>query len=365
MVLHLLTDDKFSDSIIAQFSAKEMMSDFVLLSKTDRMHYFHHVDKVSQIINPNVQSELNQLLKFVESYSTVVFHGLYHSWQEWLLNRWPENVKIAWVCWGGEIYGQPELQYAFLKPISRLAYWWYLKTHKRKEIPLFPTKLIKKAHYCLTNVEEEYEFVRNYLSTDIRHLSFNYYTIDDTIGTLKDKIVTGNNIFVGNAATIESNHIEILLKLKQLGIGERQIILPMSYGDPWVRNMVIRVGSALFREQLQPIVDFMPLNEYNGLMLDCSVMIQPHLREHAHGNIVTGLWLGMRVYLSEEGMDYRHFKKMGCKVYSIERDLRKKNKDVFSSMKEEDVIHNRQVLLSVYGREYIEAANKELVKELS
>ena len=94
-------------------------------------------------------------------------------------------------------------------------------------------------------------------------------------------------------------------------------------------------------------------------------MIQPHLREQAHGNIVTGLWLGMRVYLSEKGIDYRHFKSIGCKVYSIEHDLHPGNPDALKSLSEEEVLHNRQMLMKVYGREHIDAANKIIVEALT
>lgn len=365
MVLHLLTDDKFSDSIVKQFSSKEMLSDFVLLAYPEEMQHFHYENKAITVINPSKESDLKRLLSLVSNYSTVVFHGFYHAWQAWLLNRWPEHVKIAWVCWGGEIYGQPEIVYTFLRPISKFAYWMYTKQRPKTNTGLFPRKLIEKADYCLTNMVEEYEYVKNYLSTDIRHLSFNYYTIEDTIGPLRDKVCKGKNIFLGNAATIDSNHIEALLRLKRLGIGDRQIVMPMSYGELWVRNMGIKVGRFLFGRKIRPIVDFLPLDEYNSLMLDCSVMIQPHLREHAHGNIMTGLWLGMRVYLSENCIDYNHFKHIGCKVYSIEKDLRRSNPNVFSPMSEEDIAHNRQILLSVYGREHIDAINRELVKQLA
>lgn len=365
MILHLITDDKFSDSVVKQFFAKEMMSEFILLSYTDRMQYFHYSSHIYKIINPYKEFEMNQLLTYISNYSSVVFHGFYYPWQVWLLNRWPKHVKIAWVCWGGEIYGQPELQYSFLKPFSKFAFWIHLRKNDNNDGKIFPKNLIRTANYCLTNMKEEYDYVMNYLNSDMKHLSFNYYSINDTIGDLIDKRCRGNNIFLGNAATIESNHIEALIDLKKLGVEDRQIVIPLSYGSPWVRNMCIKIGKFLFKDKLLPIVNFLPLSEYNALMLSCSVMIQPHLREHAHGNIMTALWLGLRVYLSENGIDYKHFKSIGCKVYSIEQDLRRCNPNVFSPMTDEDVAYNRQVLLSVYGQEHINATNREIVKQLA
>ena len=363
MILHLLFDSQFTDYVIEQFSNPEMKSNFMLVSPTREMRFFHHLDDV-KLVNPREESEMQNLIEDIANYKTVIFHGFFEPWQAWLLNHWPENVKIAWVCWGGEIYGQPDIRTSFLKPLSKIAYLLHTNCRKQ-ENKIFSKQIMCKANYCLTNLVPEYEFVKNYLGTNIKHLSYNYYTIDETLGSLRDCKVSGHNIFIGNSATIENNFFEIFWQLKRVGIESRNIIVPMSYGDSWVRNIIMRVGKKLFSDRFAPLVEFMPREEYNKTMLDCAVMIQPHMREQAHGNIVTGIWLGMRVYLSEKGIDYKHFKSIGCKVYSIERDLRRSNPNVFEPMIEEDVAYNRQILLSVYGRDHIDAENRKLVKELS
>ena len=119
MILHLLFDSQFSDYVIDQFQGKEMCSDVVLISNTNQMLYFHRVDAV-RIVNPFIETEMNQLLKDIATYNAVIFHGFFYAWQEWLLNHWPEHVKVAWVCWGGEVYGQPNIRVSFLKPISQI-----------------------------------------------------------------------------------------------------------------------------------------------------------------------------------------------------------------------------------------------------
>lgn len=353
MILHLLFDDKFSDDVIKQFAAEEMLSDFVLVSYTRETKHFKSIDAV-RLVNPNVYSELEQLLADIAKYSSVIFHGLFHSWQEWLLNRWPDHVKIAWVCWGGELYGQPDIRASFLKPLSRCADWLHRMRHSNEgEDKLFPKELLKKTTYCLTGVEAEYEYVKKYLGTDVQHLPYSYYSIDETLGSLKDVRCAGNNIFLGNSATIENNHLETLLRLKRVGIGDKKIIIPLSYGSPWVRNMCLKVGRKLFGNNFSPLLDFMPREVYNATMLDCAVMIQPHIREQAHGNIVTGLWLGMRVYLCEKGIDFKRFKRIGIHVFSIEKDLCKDNSHAFKPLSEEEIMYNRQLIMQHYGAESI------------
>ena len=353
MILHLLFDSQFSDYVIEQFAAEEMQSDFVLVSHTREMKYFKSIDAV-RFVNPNMLSELEHLLVDISKYSSVIFHGLFYPWQEWLLNRWPSHVKIAWSCWGGEMYGQLDIRTTFLKPLSRCADWLHRMRHSNeRKNDLFPKELFKKADYCLTGVEAEFEYAKQYLGTDIQHLPYTYYSIDETLGSLKDAHRIGKNIFLGNSATIENNHLETLLCLKRVGIGDKKIIIPLSYGSPWVRNMCQKVGTMLFGKRFSPLLNFMPREEYNATMLDCAVMIQAHLREQAHGNIVTGLWLGMRVYLSEKGIDYQRFKRLRVHVFSIEKDLCKDNPNAFQPLSEEEIIYNRQLLMKHYGAESI------------
>lgn len=363
MILHLLFDSQFSDYVIEQFHGDEMHSDFVLVSSTNRMQHFSHLEAV-RMVNPNAEDEMNQLLKDIATYNSVIFHGLFYTWQEWLLNRWPKNVKVAWVCWGGEIYGQSDIRTSFLKPLSRLANYIYQLRHPGKDI-IFPKEVIKKADICLTSIDAEYDYVKRYLATSIQHLPYSYYSIEETLGELQQSCIYGNNIFIGNSATIENNHLETLLQLKRVGIGKRKIVMPLSYGVSWVRNMCLKLGKLLFGKCFQPLIKFMPRDEYNAVMLDCSVMIQHHLREQAHGNIVTGLWLGMRVYLSEKGIDYQRFKQLGCHVYSIEKDLRRSNPNALLPLSTAEIAHNRNILLNAYGRERIQYNVQKIVEVLN
>lgn len=363
MILHLLIDEKFSDYVVEQFSGAEMQSDFVLVSATRQMKYFHSIEKV-RVVNPQNDLEIHQLLIDISNYNSVIFHGLFFQWQEWIINNWPTGVKIGWVCWGGEIYAQHDIRDSFLKPLSKFAkklHWW----RHRQEPWIFPKDLIQRTDYCLTCTSAEYDYVKNYLSVPIQHLWYTYYSIEDTIGSLKECRCKGHNIFIGNSATIECNYLETLMQVRKLSIGNRNIIIPLSYGEPWVRNMCLKWGKLLFGNHFTPLVNFIPREAYNATMLDCSVMIQPHLREQAHGNIVTGLWLGMRVYLSENGIDYKHFKDIGCIVFSIERDLQCGNLNALAPMSDIDVAHNRQILLAVYGKEHVNFEIRNIVKNIA
>ena len=362
MILHLLTDDKFTDYVIEQFSQLENSADFILISHADRIEHVHHPERV-QIVNPTIKSDMMNLLKSISNYNAVVFHGLSYWWQEWLLPNIPKAVKVAWFLWGGEIYGQPDLAESFYAPISKLVYRLH-RCFRKQEDYAFPKRLIMRANYCLTSEEEEVDFINNYLHTNLPHLWYTYYSIEDTVGALKEKRCEGNNIFLGNSAGIANNHFDALVQLKKVGIGDREIITPLSYGSPWERNICVKFGKCLFGIKFKSLLNFMPRDEYNAQMLSCSVMIQPHWRPNAHGNIITALWLGMRVYLSERNIEYAFFKRIGCIVYSIEKDLNRNNPDVFAPLSDGDVAINQVALQREFSKQRVQKACEDLVKEL-
>lgn len=370
MILHLLTDDKFTDYAIQQFSAPEMKSNFVLIPSNNMMEHVKLIDKCTIIRQQS--PEFETLLNSLAQYTGIIFHGLFWGqWQTPILQHVPNNVKVAWMYWGGEIYSRHEFNNQFLAPITKVFY--FLHNGKQKtngdtswEIPL---ELYKHVDYCLSDEEEEYILANKLTGGDFKFLWYNYYSIEETIGLLTDKQCHGSNVMIGNSAAVKNNHLDVLWTLQKRGLVRRlrknKVITPLSYGDPWVRNLVLKIGRWLFDKRMETLVEYIPREEYNALMLSCSTMIMGYTQPAAQGNIITGLWLGMRVYLSERSIAYNYFKRIGCKIYSIEHDLNRKNPDVFAPMSQEDIDTNRAVLRKWYSKEEMHKRNLEIVKALS
>ena len=358
MILHLLFDDKFADYVIDLFGEiKEVKSTFAFISYEDKIRYIKQIDKIDFFyIN---KGGIEQLLSNINKYNAVVFHGAFYPWQEEILKLIPNNIHKIWHVWGGEIYGQSDLSCTFLAPLTKKINHFHKLFKKKTSNYIFPKKLFKKFNYCLTSIEEEYIFVRDYIGidNDFKYLWYSCYTIEDTIGkSLLNEECSGNNIWLGNSATIENNYFDIFLYLKRyLNIENRKIIVPLSYGAPWIRNYIIKLGNLLFKNKFSPIINFLPREVYNSKMLDCSVMIQPHWRQQAHGNILTGLWLGMRVYLSKKSIEYKFLKRIGIIVFSIEDDLNK-NSAIFARLSNEEMNINRKILTEHYGKKKVKEA---------
>ena len=370
-ILHILADDKFSDYAIEQFENLSVPSDFVLIVTCGAEALVKHRAKASIIRHGD--EAYTKMLDSLSSYDAIILHGMFWKYDYDILTCISPSTKVAWVNWGGEIYGRNDVYYDFLSARSRIMeslHNWKSSLRRDSFNPHYelPLDVFRRVDYCLTDEKDEYEYVKNYhQSPKLEHLFYNYYTLEDMVGPLIEKRCNGHNIFMGNCGANECNYwdaMPIAARLKEKG--QKVIIpIPKGYGAPWVCKRVNRLGKWLYGEDFMPLRDFLPREQYNELICDCSTMIMPHYAPRAQGNIITALWLGMRVYLSERNMTYHHFKRLGCTVYSIEKDLTRSNKERFIPMTDEELAHNRAILLATYSRIPTMKAVQNIVDELT
>ena len=367
-ILHILADDKFSDYSFEQFENVDVSSDYVLIVTEGEEQLVRHRDKMK--VMRHGDAAYNEMLESLPNYTALILHGMFWAYDYDILTRIPSTTKVAWVNWGGEIYGRKDVYYDFLSPRSRVMEFlhsWKSRLRKNSydshyELPL---DVFRRVDYCMTDEQEEFEYAKNYLqSPNLKHLFYNYYTLEDMVGPLIDKRCSGNNIFMGNCGANECNYWDAMPKISKLKDKGQKVIIPLGYGAPWVKNMVLRWGKWLFYENFMPLMDFLPREQYNELICGCSTMVMPHYAPRAQGNIITALWLGMRVYLSEHNMTYQHFKRLGCTVYSIEKDLKRSNKERFTPMTDEELEHNREILYATYSRESTMKAVQHIAETL-
>lgn len=362
MILHIISDDKFTDYVIEQFSDPRMKSEIVCIA-TEPLKYSKNGDKISVI--PFESSEFEKLVSRLGDYSAIVLHGLFWPYDEVFLRNVPKETKVAWMFWGGEIYSRNELENTYLAPITRFLYWLHSLKYKKTRWQL-PIELYNKVNYCLTGIGEEYEYAKSYLANEnIKHLWYTYYSIEETVGDLMSARTSGDNLFFCNSAAIENNMFDAIINLARHKnrslIGNRKIIMPMGYGEPWIKNAIVKIGSFLFPNTFYPIVDFLPRKEYNELLLQCSTIILPYYFPAGQGNILTALWLGLRVYLSERSMAFLFFKRIGAVVFSLESDFPKYG---ITRIENWEFEQNRDVLKKWYSKKHVLEACDNVVSVL-
>lgn len=368
MILHLLSFDKFGEYVIKQFSAPEMSSEFVVITQEECESETYVGSYVRQIAEPS--PDFDNLLLELGNYKAIVLHGLFYPWQETVLRKVPSNVKVAWAFWGGDIYGRRDLRDRFLSCTSkRITLIQSLKRRiKRKKGTNkyeIPSDLLKRIDYCLTDIPEDFAFVKKYLGTDIKELWYNYYSVEETIGDMMNSTCNGNCILLGNSSTVECNHIDGMMALKKFKTDSASIIVPLSYGESWLRTLISRKGSRMFGVRFHPLLDFLPRQDYNRVIQSCSVVVMPHYRPQAFGNILTALWLGTRVYLSNRNPLFPFFKRIGAILFSLEDDLTPSNPEALTALSSGQREQNRAVIASLYGKESMHLKNLEIVNVLN
>jgi hypothetical protein len=83
------------------------------------------------------------------------------------------------------------------------------------------------------------------------------------------------------------------------------------------------------------------------------------------GNILTTLWLGSKVYLSNRNPLNSYFKSLGIHIFSIENDLKPSNRKALLPPEKEMVEQNRKILMQQYGLENVMKKTKLIVNTLS
>ena len=368
MILHLVFDDKFADYAVTQFAEDVFSSEFVLIQCAPSTSFLQQREKVRRIVFPS--SDFDFLLTSLGNYNAVILHGLFWPWQEKVLRRVPDNVKVGWVFWGGDIYGRSDIHSTFLAPKTKILLRYqnakrWLRNRKCVCPYELPKELFSQIDYCLTDIPEDMQFVRDYLQNNtMKELWYNYYSIEETIGPPMSSVCNGNNILIDNSCSIEGNHLEAFSSVSRMPIEDRKIIVPLSYGESWLRRYLLHQGNRLFGDNFCPLTTFLPRNEYNKLIESCSVVVMNHYRPQAMGNIMTSLWLGARVYMSKKSLLYSFYKRIGCVLFSVEEDLKPSNNEALLPLSDEDRERNRSILHSRYGRDVMFQRNLELVAEL-
>lgn len=368
MILHISCDDQFVRYVDKQFMEGKTSSRLVVCDYSETPQLAKHAPHMEYI--RAYSDDFRQLLQSLGSYKGIIFHGLYGRWAECVLDAVPDSVAVAWVIWDGEIFGRPEVCAAFYQPLTK--WLWKIKNRyayfrngfRPKTMYFVPSEKFRKIKYCLCDMPQEAAYANQYLKMSLEWVPYNYYSINETIRNLRDKHVVGTNIFLGNSCTYNNNHIDAMWKLRRLVAKNQKVITPLSYGGTGLKKYIIKAGKSLLGQSFEPLIEYLSLEEYNAKMLSCSIMIQYLGSPGAQGNIITGLWLGMRVYLNKCSIMYEFFKSLGAYVYSVEDDLNRKNPNLFQPMSAEEMEHNRKVLEGYFGEKITNARVEKIISLL-
>lgn len=364
-IIHIINDEKFLDAAYTAFEAAyPNKNEFIVFANSKELK---HLKLIKPKFLPTYYLYSAYLIQKSIQADIVIFHSL-HEGNLRILNALPKTIKTIWLGWGYDYYdliNAPLLKEKTLKYQQSLSDRHPIKLKsiiKNIIVPkVYKRKLINKIDIFSPVLYEDYLLVKQSINNfTLKYVSWNYGTLeDDLIRGFEGKSVNGNNILLGNSASLTNNHLDALELLKTINLGPRKVVAPLSYGDLAYKNYIIGQSKATLGSAFTPLIDFMPIDDYIEILQSCSIVIMNHLRQQALGNIVIALYLGAKVFLNKENPIYQFFINLDAVIYDIES----LGSEMDSKLTQPQIDKNRQILQEYWGREVILDKTTNIIKK--
>lgn len=367
VILHIGIDSPFIDIAYHIFEeVNPSNNEFIFIG--EKRNFVYIKETPVKLISKKLYLSKN----FAESlgkYDMIIFHYL-DDLKLQIIPNIPFNVKIVWIGWGADYYDlitNHNKKKLFL-PLTKSLYeknskkfnniikiikinHFFNKTNKNE--------IVNQIDYFSPVLFEDYELIKKVLPHfKPKYIPWNYGSLeDDLIKGFENYSISGNNILVGNNATYENNHLDAFEFLSRINTDKRMIISPLSYGNPIYRDDIIKYGKIYWGDRFIPLVDFLPIEDYNKIIGSCSVVIMDHIRQQALGNIISMMYFGAKIFLNENSPVFHFFKKEGALIFSIEE----LESEMEKRLNDSQIEHNRCVLLKYWGRKKILANTRSLI----
>ncbi|EKO3884598.1 TDP-N-acetylfucosamine:lipid II N-acetylfucosaminyltransferase [Vibrio metschnikovii] len=240
----------------------------------------------------------------------IILHGLFSPYLIIMLCLMPWlHKKLYWIIWGGDLY------------CHELA----VKNLKFRIVEPFRKILISRLKGLITYVDGDYEKAQKWYGATGKLYECIMYKSNIYKGTALTendfKHVSKVNIQVGNSADPTNNHEQIFNELSKLDVINKveKIYCPLSYGNLVYAQHIKELGIKMFGEKFYPLMNFMPLHDYEAILDNIDIAIFAHERQQAMGNTINLLGRGKKVYMRDDTSSYALFNKLGVIVFPLNR----------------------------------------------
>jgi dTDP-N-acetylfucosamine:lipid II N-acetylfucosaminyltransferase len=377
-IVHICEDEKFINSAVEQFEHcfPGQNTFFVLPVSSDEN--FKHV-KSQTFIHKTTPENLTQVSSSISNEAIVVLHSLSPRFYDFVLQL-PKNIKIIWFCFGFEVYNDanyfkndllldkltkhkfPETKKSKKDKFIEVArpYYRLVKPSLSLSPKEYKHKVMQRIDYLGSSFYEEFEQVSRLIKQKKKFFDFWYYPLELIVGVQKPIVYPKTNIIIGNSGFKSGNHLDVFDKIKNYSLKDIEIVVPLNYGEPKYIQEVLAEGKKDFNVAFKPLLDFMPLAEYNTILESVGVAILNNKRQQAVGNTIALLWFGAKVFLSHKNPFYHYLKRTGVLVYCYEMELTEKSISQFLSL--EQMEHNRIVLFQELNQAHLADLLKEQIE---
>lgn len=331
-LLHLGTDDKFFPRVFRVYKQKSCQPNRAIAfcwEKRISQTYIIDNDEVICMHRKSVIKEIKQ-----GNYDVILIHGLnVRMWE--FVHYIPNDKILIWISYGYDIYspGPFGIDYKLI-PIETL-----LPQTKKiiKEVQPF----IVRMKYFFAKVKYSIEWLRNRSiiieRTDffqpVLHVEYEmmkcikgfrakeYFSPFYNPSWLPCKgspiQCADGSIQLSNSAGEQGNHIDVWDSIKNYIPREKQVIIPLSYGNKRYADYVKR--RILSEHKNTKILEsFLPPSDYYDIVGKCTYFVHGALRQHAMANVFMAISEGRKVFLYRDSIIYRYLIERGFVVFTIE-----------------------------------------------
>lgn len=290
-----------------------------------------------------------------------------------------EGIPIFWRSWGADLhnilYDNFDPYYNYTKDLVRKMknrshledllinkvkpiYNYILgQDRKNKELKI---EFLKRVNLISTVTKSEFKELKTRVpDLKAEYIDFFYLPQNFKQVLLLHNSQSGDKIMVGHSSFAAHNHLDCFRKIENYNFGNSQILCPLSYGIPAYRERIIELGVEIFDSLFIPIVELVPLSDYQRIISNCSSFILNSKIQQGGGNILSFLMQGLKVYLPKNNFIYQDFKQLGIHIYNIENEL-----DEDHLLNKKLNVFEQKENFRILNDSYNEDIDKESVKQI-
>jgi hypothetical protein len=373
VILHLIFDGILFDQVYPRFEIMENYENRFLFGSLNTDEEIKYIKNTEKLIRVDSLDEWGNIVS--DSQVDVIYmHGL---WPDYLkaIDYIRDNVVVMWWCYGMEIYencfGLPPLMGLNIykpKTCEFLESFGGYRSKMKLNL-LFRHPKLYMLLRNIWNFIHKREIPESKLKKMLSRIDFAFTPLEVELQELKKKnpyikakpfILRGfagkeplviqkdtGNILLEHSANISNNHLDIIaaIKDKKLNLQERDIYVPLSYGDERLAERV--KDEAKFEgANVHCLMEALPINEYKKMLCGCTHAIFGMIRQSGLGNIYICFRKGIKVFLFKDSMLYNQFKADGYHVFSIDEDL--DGVSIKEPLTEEQALYNYNLYYSKF-----------------
>jgi hypothetical protein len=289
-----------------------------------------------------------------------------------LLKSVDKKVVKIWCFWSADFYGLskflPDIyddfsMKSYIKPNVKWSVYTYFRErilrllNKRYYIFEDYIKSMSSFDYFASFLLEDYQNVKEFSKSNMKHISWAYLSIDQAIGdNINSSFNNGSKIMIGHSASPSLNHYEVIEKLEKYKV-KNTIWMPLSYGDIYYKNLLIKeIKNKNLKIEIEE--EFIKLDLYYKKLEEVGFAIFNIRIQQDFGNIIALLWHGVKIFLRKENSVFIGLKKLGFYIFDVDEI----NADSFIALNITQREHNRKLLKTYFSDENVNNYYRTILK---